>query len=220
MDDGSGDGSFAALARLQARADNVRVVRLRRAFGKAAALAAGFAHARGEVVATLDADLQDVPAEIPHLLLELDEGYHLVCGWKAKHHDRLARRALSRVFNLAVGLLSGMPLQDMNCGLQAYRAEVVRGLPLYGELHRFLPVLARQRGFRVTELPVSHRPCLHGRSRYGLERYLRGFLDLLGASWRSRTWQASRHRACRRTSTRFSPPSPRSGSTGRARTCC
>ena len=175
VDDGSTDGSFAALTRLHARHDNVRVVRLRRNFGKSAALGAGFDHA--------DGDLQDDPAEIPHLLAKLDEGFDLVSGWKAKRRDPLARRAFSRVFNGAVGLVSGVHLHDMNCGLKAYRATVVRGLPLYGELHRFLPVLAHQRGYRIAELPVNHRPRAHGRSRYGPERYLRGFFDLLTVSF-------------------------------------
>ncbi len=183
VDDGSTDGSFAALTRLHALHDNVQVVRLRRNFGKSAALAAGFGQAAGEVIVTIDGDLQDDPAEIPHLLAKLDEGFDLVSGWKAKRRDPLTRRALSRVFNAGVGLVSGVRLHDMNCGLKAYRASVVRGLPLYGELHRFLPVLAHQRGYRIAELPVNHRPRAHGRSRYGIERYLRGFFDLLTVSF-------------------------------------
>jgi glycosyltransferase involved in cell wall biosynthesis len=183
VDDGSTDGSFAALTRLHAAHENVRVVRLRRNFGKAAALAAGFANASGEVIVTIDGDLQDDPSEIPHLLAKLDEGFDLVSGWKAKRRDPIARRAFSRVFNGAVGLVSGVHLHDMNCGLKAYRASVVRRLPLYGELHRFLPVLAHQRGYRIAELPVNHRPRAHGRSRYGFERYLRGFFDLLTVSF-------------------------------------
>jgi len=183
VDDGSTDGSFAALTRLHAAHENVRVVRLRRNFGKAAALATGFGLAAGDVIVTIDGDLQDDPAEIPHLLAKLDEGFDLVSGWKAKRRDPWARRAFSRVFNFAVGVVSGVHLHDMNCGLKAYRASVVRGLPLYGELHRFLPVLAHQRGYRIAELPVNHRPRAHGRSRYGFERYLRGFFDLLTVSF-------------------------------------
>jgi glycosyltransferase involved in cell wall biosynthesis len=183
VDDGSTDGSFAALTRLHNARDNVVVVRLRRNFGKAAALATGFAQARGETVVTIDADLQDDPSEIPHLLLKLDEGFDLVSGWKVKRRDPLGRRALSRLFNWVTGRVSGLRLHDMNCGLKAYRAEVVRGLRLYGELHRFIPVLAHYRGFRVAELPVNHRPREHGRSRYGLERYFRGFLDFLTVSF-------------------------------------
>jgi glycosyltransferase involved in cell wall biosynthesis len=183
VDDGSMDGSFAALTRLYSANENVRVVRLRRNFGKAAALAAGFSQARGETVVTIDADLQDDPAEIPRLLVKLDEGFDLVSGWKTHRRDPLGRRVLSRIFNWVTGRVSGLRLHDMNCGLKAYRAEVVRGMPLYGELHRFIPVLAQYRGFRVAELPVNHRPREHGRSRYGVERYVRGFLDLLTVSF-------------------------------------
>jgi glycosyltransferase involved in cell wall biosynthesis len=183
VDDGSGDGTFAALTRLHSQMDNVRVVRLRRNFGKAAALVAGFDQARGETVVTIDGDLQDDPAEIPRLLAKLDEGFDLVSGWKTRRRDPLSRRILSRVFNTVTSRFSGVRLHDMNCGLKAYRAEVVHGLRLYGELHRFIPVLAHYRGFRIAELPVNHRPREHGGSRYGIERYLRGFLDLLTVSF-------------------------------------
>jgi glycosyltransferase involved in cell wall biosynthesis len=183
VDDGSTDGTFAALTRLHNAADNVRVVRLRRNFGKAAALIAGFDQARGDTVVTIDGDLQDDPAEIPRLLAKLDEGFDLVSGWKTRRRDRLSRRILSRIFNRVTSAFSGVHLHDMNCGLKAYRAEVVHGLRLYGELHRFIPVLAHYRGFRIAELPVNHRPREHGRSRYGVERYLRGFLDLLTVSF-------------------------------------
>jgi glycosyltransferase involved in cell wall biosynthesis len=183
VDDGSTDGTFAALTRLHNPADNVRVVRLRRNFGKAAALRAGFDQAHGETVVTIDGDLQDDPAEIPRLLAKLDEGFDLVSGWKTRRRDRFSRRVLSKIFNRVTGAFSGVHLHDMNCGLKAYRAEVVHGLRLYGELHRFIPVLAHYRGFRIAELPVNHRPREHGRSRYGVERYLRGFLDLLTVSF-------------------------------------
>ena len=183
VDDGSTDGTFGALTRLHAAKPNVRVVRLRRNFGKATALSAGFANAQGDVIVTIDGDLQDDPAEIPRLLAKLDEGFDLVSGWKTRRRDPLMRRMLSRIFNTVAGWVSGVQLHDMNCGLKAYRAEVVRGLRLYGELHRFIPVLAYQRGYRITEVPVNHRPREHGRSRYGLERYLRGFLDLLTVSF-------------------------------------
>ena len=183
VDDGSTDGTFAALTRLHSGNDNVRVIRLRRHFGKAAALGAGFDQAHGDTVVTLDGDLQDDPAEIPRLLAKLDEGFDLVSGWKARRRDPLSRRILSRVFNSVTSRFSGVRLHDMNCGLKAYRVEVVRGLRLYGELHRFIPVLAHYRGFRIAELPVNHRPREHGRSRYGIERYLRGFLDLLTVSF-------------------------------------
>ncbi|HMI99466.1 MAG TPA: glycosyltransferase family 2 protein [Gaiellaceae bacterium] len=186
VDDGSQDGTFSALTRLHSGATNVKVVRLRRNFGKSAALAAGFAQAQGDTVVTIDGDLQDDPAEIPHLLAKLEEGFDLVSGWKARRRDPWRRRLVSRIFNVVTGRVSGLRLHDMNCGLKAYRAEVVRGLPLYGELHRFIPVLAHYRGYRVAELPVNHRPRTHGRSRYGLERYVRGFLDLLTVTFMGR----------------------------------
>jgi dolichol-phosphate mannosyltransferase len=183
VDDGSTDGTFSALTRLHDAEQNVIVVRLRRNFGKAAALVAGFDQARGETVVTIDGDLQDDPAEIPRLLAKLDEGFDLVSGWKTRRRDPLSRRILSRIFNRVTSAFSGVRMHDMNCGLKAYRAEVVHGLRLYGELHRFIPVLAHYRGYRIAELPVNHRPREHGRSRYGVERYVRGFLDLLTVSF-------------------------------------
>jgi glycosyltransferase involved in cell wall biosynthesis len=183
VDDGSTDGSFAALTRLHAAAPNVRVVRLRRNFGKAAALMTGFDQSQGDTIVTIDGDLQDDPSEIPRLLAKLEEGFDLVTGWKTRRRDPLTRRILSRIFNAVTSRFSGVRLHDMNCGLKAYRAEVVRGLRIYGELHRFVPVLAHYRGYRIAELPVNHRPREHGRSRYGPERYLRGFLDLLTVSF-------------------------------------
>jgi glycosyltransferase involved in cell wall biosynthesis len=186
VDDGSRDGTHAALVRLHDRAENVKVVRLRRNAGKAAALDAGFREVEGEVVVTIDGDLQDDPAEIPRLLAKLDEGFDLVTGWKTHRNDPVTRRALSRIFNAVTGRLSGLRLHDMNCGLKAFRAEVARELDLYGELHRFIPVLAHDLGFRVTEIAVNHRPREHGRSRYGMERYYRGFLDLLTVTFMGR----------------------------------
>jgi glycosyltransferase involved in cell wall biosynthesis len=183
VDDGSTDGSYAELACLHAELDNVRVVRLRRNFGKAAALTAGFLEASGHTIVTMDADLQDDPAEIPRLLARLDDGFDVVSGWKAERHDPLSRRVFSKVFNGTIRLLSGVRLHDVNCGLKAYRAEVTQDVRIYGELHRFLPVLAHYRGYGVAELPVNHRPRRHGRSRYGIERYLRAFLDLLTVSF-------------------------------------
>ncbi len=186
VDDGSTDGTFGALMRLHDREPGVRIVRLRRNFGKASALAAGFAQAAGDVVVTIDGDLQDDPAEIPRLLAKLDEGFDLVSGWKTRRRDPLRRRIVSRVFNGVTGRISGLRLHDLNCGLKAYRAEVLRGLRIYGELHRFIPVLAHYRGFRVAEVSVNHRPRGHGRSRYGMERYLRGFFDLLTVTFMGR----------------------------------
>jgi glycosyltransferase involved in cell wall biosynthesis len=186
VDDGSTDDTFATLTRLNAEHPSVRAVRLRRNSGKAAALDVGFAEAEGDVVVTIDGDGQDDPAELHQLLAKLDEGYDLVAGWKTTRRDPLMRRLVSRIFNAVTGRVSGVRLHDMNCGLKAMRAEVVADIRLYGELHRFLPVLAHYRGFRVTEVPVNHRPRRHGRSRYGLERYVRGFLDLVTVTFMGR----------------------------------
>jgi glycosyltransferase involved in cell wall biosynthesis len=186
VDDGSTDGSMDVLTRLNAETTNVVVVHLRRNFGKAAALQAGFLEASGDVVVTIDADLQDDPAEIPRLLAKLDEGFDLVSGWKEHRNDPLLRRVFSRIFNWTTRVVSGVRLHDVNCGLKAYRAEVLQGLRIYGELHRFIPILASYRGFRVAELPVNHRPRQHGSSRYGPERYLRGFFDLLSVTFMGR----------------------------------
>jgi glycosyltransferase involved in cell wall biosynthesis len=186
VDDGSTDGSFGALTEIQSRASDVVVVHLRANFGKAAALKAGFLEARGDIVVTLDADLQDDPAEIPKLLAKLEEGFDLVSGWKTVRNDPWSRRVASRIFNRAVAFVSGVRLHDVNCGFKAYRAETLRGLRLYGELHRFIPILAAFRGFRIAEVTVNHRPRLHGRSRYGPSRYLRGVFDLLTVTFMSR----------------------------------
>jgi glycosyltransferase involved in cell wall biosynthesis len=179
VDDGSTDGSYRELIRLHAAHLNVRVVRLRRNFGKAAALAAGIEVATGDVIVTMDADLQDDPAEIPNLLARLDDGFDVVSGWKCDRHDPFVRRFVSRIYNTATRLATGVKLHDMNCGLKAYRAEVFEHVHLYGERHRFVPVLAHHLGFSVTELPVNHRPRMNGRSRFGIERYLRAPFDLL-----------------------------------------
>jgi glycosyltransferase involved in cell wall biosynthesis len=186
VDDGSTDGSATVLARLHDEASNVVVVRLRRNFGKAEALQAGFLEARGDVVVTMDADLQDDPAEVPRLLAKLEEGFDLVSGWKTRRNDPWTRRVASRFFNRAVAVVSGVRLHDVNCGLKAYRAEALRGLRIYGELHRFIPILAAYRGFRVAEIPVNHRRREHGRSRYGSARYLRGFFDLISVTFMGR----------------------------------
>ena len=179
VDDGSTDGSYRELVRLHAAHLNVRVVRLRRNFGKAAALAAGIEVASGEIVVTMDADLQDDAAEIPNLVAKLGEGFDVVSGWKCDRHDPLVRRLASRVYNGVTRLATGVKLHDMNCGLKACRAEVFEHVRLYGERHRFVPVLAHHLGFSVTELPVNHRARVNGRSRFGIERYLRAPFDLL-----------------------------------------
>jgi glycosyltransferase involved in cell wall biosynthesis len=187
VDDGSTDGSYRQLVQLHDDFDNVRVVRMRRNFGKAAALTAGFAQAHGDLLVSIDADLQDDPAEIPSLIAKLEEeGFDLVTGWKECRRDSWPRRVASRIYNRTTGWVTGVTLHDMNCGLKVYRAELARDLRLYGELHRYVPVLAHHRGFRVGERAVNHRPRQHGRSRYGPERFLRGFFDLLTVTFLGR----------------------------------
>lgn len=179
VDDGSRDESWNRVQELGARDPRVRGIRFRRNFGKAAALAAGFREARGSRAMTLDADLQDDPAEIPNFLAELDKGLDLVVGWKKIRHDPWHKVLPSRVFNWMVSALTKVKLHDHNCGVKAFTAAVLRELHLYGEMHRFIPVLAAARGFKVGEVVIHHRPRQFGRSKYGLNRFLRGFLDLL-----------------------------------------
>jgi dolichol-phosphate mannosyltransferase len=179
VDDGSRDGSWDVIASLAAADPRVRGLKFRRNFGKAAALQAGFQAARGQRAVTLDADLQDDPAEVPNFLKQLDQGLDLVSGWKKVRHDPWHKVLPSRVFNGMVSWLTGVKLHDHNCGMKAYAGPVFRELRLYGEMHRFVPVLAAARGFRVGELVIHHRPRVHGRSKYGWRRFLRGFLDLL-----------------------------------------
>ncbi len=179
VDDGSSDGTDAHLDALAGEVPEIGVVSLRRNFGKAVALMSGFREARGEVIVTIDGDLQDDPSEIPALLAALDEGADLVSGWKRDRQDPWSRRAASKVFNGVTAKVTGSTLHDLNCGFKAYRAEVVRSLALTGDQYRYIPVLAQNEGFRVTEIPVNHRQRKFGRSKYGLERYLRGFLDLM-----------------------------------------
>jgi len=179
VDDGSRDGSFEIIRRAHERNQRIHGIRFRRNYGKSAALAVGFERTRYDIIVTLDADLQDDPAEIPRLLAKLDEGYDLVSGWKQIRHDPLEKTLPSKLFNQVVSVVSGLRLHDFNCGLKAYRSEVVRSLLLYGEMHRYIPALAHWEGFRVTELPVRHHRRKYGRSKFGASRYVKGFLDLL-----------------------------------------
>jgi dolichol-phosphate mannosyltransferase len=179
VDDGSSDGSWPAIKRLSERDARVRGIRFRRNFGKAAALSAGFSAARGELVITLDADLQDDPKEIPRFVAEMDKHLDVVSGWKRVRHDPWHKVGPSRVFNWMVSRLTGVNLHDHNCGMKCYRREVLREVRLYGELHRFVPVLADARGFRIGELAIEHRPRRFGHSKYGMKRFVKGFLDLL-----------------------------------------
>lgn len=179
IDDGSRDGSPALADAIAEEDPRVGVVHFRRNFGKAAALDAGFKRARGSVVITMDADLQDDPDEIPNFLAKLDEGHDLVSGWKRRRQDPIGKTLPSKIFNLVVSRVSGLALHDFNCGFKAYRVAAVRDLDLYGELHRYVPVLVHFRGFRVTELPVQHHPRRTGASKYGVERMMKGFFDLM-----------------------------------------
>jgi glycosyltransferase involved in cell wall biosynthesis len=193
VDDGSTDGSWEVICALAREHAGVRGVRLRRNFGKAAALAAGFRRARGELILTLDADLQDDPAEIPRFLNKLAEGYDVVSGWKRVRHDPWHKVLPSRIFNRLVSWLTGVRLHDHNCGMKCYRAAVCREVRLYGELHRFIPVLAAARGFRVGELEIHHRPRRFGHSKYGVRRFLKGLLDLLTVKFLTGFGQRPQH---------------------------
>lgn len=179
IDDGSTDGTWTTIAQLHEKDSRVLGIRHRRNFGKAEALANGFAVARGDVVVTMDGDIQDDPAELPRFLDMLEQGYDLVSGWKQRRQDPFGKTFPSKVFNGTVRLVSGVPLHDFNCGFKAYRRDVTRSLRLYGELHRFTPVLAAAEGFSVGELPVKHHARKWGRSKYGWSRLVKGFLDLL-----------------------------------------
>ncbi|MBK8266739.1 MAG: glycosyltransferase family 2 protein [Nannocystis sp.] len=179
INDGSTDGTDLDLDALAAADPQLHVIHFRRNFGKSPALAAGFERARGEIVLTLDGDLQDDPALIPAFIARIEAGADLVSGYKARRLDPLGKTLPSKLFNAVVRRISGIPLRDFNCGFKAYRAECVRELSVYGGFHRFLPVLAGERGFRIEELVVNHRPRAHGVSKYGLRRLIDGLLDLL-----------------------------------------
>ncbi|MFT5366739.1 MAG: glycosyltransferase involved in cell wall biosynthesis [Candidatus Latescibacterota bacterium] len=179
IDDGSTDGSMQVLEELHAAHTEIHVIQFRRNFGKAAAYTAGFQRAKGQFVITMDADLQDDPAEIPGLLAKLDEGYDLVSGWKKKRFDPMGKTLPSKFFNWVTGRVSGIKIHDFNCGLKAYRNEVVKDVRVFGELHRYIPVLADLEGYRVGEIPVQHHPRQFGVTKYGMGRLLKGFLDLL-----------------------------------------
>lgn len=181
IDDGSTDGTWAAIEKLAAANENIKGLRFNRNFGKAAALQVGFRAASGHVVMTMDADLQDSPDEIPELYrLITEEKWHLVSGWKKKRHDPISKTWPSRFFNMVTSRMSGIRLHDFNCGLKAYQQVVVKNITVYGEMHRYIPVIAKWAGFtRITEKVVEHRERKYGQSKFGWERMMRGFLDLL-----------------------------------------
>jgi glycosyltransferase involved in cell wall biosynthesis len=180
IDDGSTDRSFDELVRFQVRDPRLRIIRFRRNFGQTAAFAAGFAYARGLVIVTSDGDLQNDPADIPALVAKLGEGYDIVCGWRRNRKDPwLSRRLPSMIANWLISAATGVKLHDYGCSLKAFRAEVVKPLRLYGEMHRFLPAIASEMGVSIAEVVVNHRARRHGRSKYGIGRTVRVMLDLL-----------------------------------------
>jgi glycosyltransferase involved in cell wall biosynthesis len=179
VDDGSSDRSLGIMKQLHEQDRRVKVIHFRKNFGKAPALSQGFKDCRGEKIITIDADLQDFPEEIPKLLAWLGEGFDLVSGWKRKREDAVVKRLTSRIFNFFTALFTGVKIHDFNCGLKAYRREVIEELDLYGELYRFIPAVAAWKGFRVGEVIVQHGPRKYGKSKFGIERFFRGFFDLL-----------------------------------------
>jgi glycosyltransferase involved in cell wall biosynthesis len=179
VDDGSTDKTWGVMAELAADNEVIQAIRLRRNFGKATALMVGIGACRGDVIITMDADLQDDPDEISRFVETLDRGYDLVSGWKKERHDPLNKTVPSRLFNKVTAAISGVKLNDFNCGFKAYRREIFDAIQLYGELHRYVPVLANALGYRIAEIPVRHHARRFGTSKYGVARYLRGFLDLL-----------------------------------------
>ncbi len=180
VDDGSTDSSLEILNQLyNADPTHVRIIKFRRNFGKTAALVAGFRQAIGDVVITMDADLQDDPAEIPGMLEELEKGYDIVSGWRVDRQDRASKRSSSRLWNFLVSKSTGTTFQDLNCGFKVYRSDVVKSIRLYSDMHRYIPIMATAQGFTVVEKPISHHPRHSGQSRYGTWRAASGFIDLL-----------------------------------------
>ena len=194
VDDGSTDKSFQVLRDIK-RYDqhHVKIIRFRRNFGKSAALAVGFEKAQGNYVITMDADLQDDPAEIPSLIRKLEEGYDLVSGWKKVRRDPISKTIPSRFFNFVTSILTGIKIHDFNCGLKAYRHDVVKSVNVYGELHRYVPVLAHFEGFKVGEMVVQHRPRKYGKTKFGVGRFWKGFLDLVTVLFTTRYFRRPLH---------------------------
>jgi glycosyltransferase involved in cell wall biosynthesis len=195
VDDGSRDGSWDEVQRLSAENQNIKGIRFQRNYGKSAGLSLGFRHAQGDVVITMDADLQDSPDEIPALYHKImDEGFDIVSGWKKKRHDPFIKRITSKFFNRATRMVTHIKLHDFNCGLKAYKNEVVKSVEVYGEMHRYIPVMAKWAGFnKIGELVVKHYPRKYGITKFGLERFINGFLDLLSISFVSRFGKRPMH---------------------------
>ncbi len=186
VDDGSDDDSASVIKDINKKNNRFKLIRFRRNYGKSAALSVGFKRAKGAVIITMDADLQDDPDEIPNLMATIREGYDLVSGWKKKRNDPINKTLPSKFFNYVTSKASGIKLHDFNCGLKAYRSETAKSLDIYGEMHRYLPVLAHWNGFKITEIPVLHHPRKHGVTKFGASRYVKGFLDLLTLLFTSR----------------------------------
>ena len=193
IDDGSTDGSSQMLDRLHERFLSVDVIRFRRNRGKSAALAAGFAHADGDVVITMDADLQDDPREMPRFFEKLNEGYDLVVGWKQVRHDPWSKTFPSRIYNGVAERLFNLGLHDINCGFKAMRTEVAKNIMLTGDMHRLMPVLAAEKGYKIGEIPVEHHPRRYGQSKYGYERFTRGATDMITLYFLTRHREAPNH---------------------------
>lgn len=185
-DDGSTDKSLSIIKDFAKGDNRVKYLSFRKNYGKAAALQMAFNLATGDAIITMDADLQDDPSEIPNLLKKLEEGYDLVSGWKKKRLDPFIKKYTSRFFNYITRLMSGIKIHDFNCGLKAYRKEVVQNITIYGELHRYIPVLAQWQGFRISEIPVKHNPRRYGKTKYGISRFFKGFVDLITAIFTTR----------------------------------
>ncbi len=195
IDDGSTDNTWEVLKLLSARNGKVRAIRFRRNYGKSAALQTGFEASSGDVVITMDADLQDSPDEIPGLVKMIrEDGYHIVSGWKKKRYDPFIKRSTSRLYNFTARKFSGIRLHDFNCGLKAYDGEVVRSIEVYGEMHRYIPLLAKEAGFRkIGEKIVQHSPRKYGVTKYGLDRFVKGYLDMLTISFITRFGKSPMH---------------------------
>ncbi|MCJ7563950.1 MAG: glycosyltransferase family 2 protein [Candidatus Aminicenantes bacterium] len=180
VDDGSRDGSFPALRKIQAADPRVKIIRLRKNFGQTAALAAGFDRSRGEIIITLDADLQNDPADVPLLVAKMNEGFDIVSGWRVKRKDKfVSRRLPSKAANWIISRITKVKLHDYGCTLKAFRRDVVKNIKLYGEMHRFIPAIASTMGVAIAEVPVNHRPRIHGKSKYNITKSVRVALDLL-----------------------------------------
>ena len=179
IDDGSKDNSYKILQKIKIDDSNIQIIKFRRNFGKSAALQVGFDKAKGDIVFTLDADLQDEPNEIPKFIEKINEGFDLVTGWKKNRKDPITKTIPSKLFNAVTSIIFKLRLHDYNCGYKAYKNEVVKSISVYGELHRYIPALVKAKGYKICEIPVKHHKRKFGKSKYGAKRLLRGFLDLL-----------------------------------------